>query len=52
MAKDEPLKTFLSGRRAAEVPMTLAEIAPIIGAPLPPVAFKHRACGAILPSTA
>jgi hypothetical protein len=43
MAKYEPLKVFLAGRGDGEVPMTFAEIASIIGAPLPPVAFKHRA---------
>ncbi len=43
MAQYEPLKSFLAGQRDGEVPMTFAEIAAIIGAPLPPVAFKARA---------
>lgn len=43
MAKYEPLKTFLAGRTSSEVPMTFLEIEKLIGAPLPPAAFKHRA---------
>ena len=43
MAKYEPLRAFLSGRSESEVPMSFGEIEAIIAAPLPPVAFKHRA---------
>lgn len=43
MAKYEPLQTFLSHRSESEIPMTFDEIEAIIAAPLPPVAFKHRA---------
>ena len=43
MAKYEPLKAFLAGRTTSEVPMTFQEIEQLIGARLPPVAFKHRA---------
>ena len=43
MAKYEPLRVFLSHRAEDEVPMTFHEIEGLIGAPLPPVAFKHRA---------
>lgn len=43
MAKYEPLKAFLVRRSEGEVPMTFQEIEKVIGARLPPVAFKHRA---------
>jgi hypothetical protein len=43
MAKYEPLKNFLARSASGEVPMRFSEIEQIIGAPLPPVAFKHRA---------
>jgi hypothetical protein len=43
MTKYEPLKSFLATRAEGEVPLTFAQIEEIIGAPLPPVAFKHRA---------
>lgn len=43
MSKYEPLKVFLSERSDSEVPMRFEEIEGIIGAALPPVAFKHRA---------
>lgn len=43
MAKYEPLKTFLNGRHEGEIPMTFHEIEALIGATLPPAAFKHRA---------
>jgi hypothetical protein len=43
MTKYEPLKTFLARNTTSEVPMRFSEIEQIIGAPLPPVAFKHRA---------
>jgi hypothetical protein len=43
MAKYEPLRSFLAGRSETEVPMSFREIEKLIGAPLPPVAFKHRA---------
>jgi len=43
MAKYEPLRHFLAARSDGEVPMSFREIETIIGAPLPPVAFKHRA---------
>jgi hypothetical protein len=43
MAKYEPLRTFLTGRSEAEIPLSFQEIERIIGAKLPPVARKHRA---------
>lgn len=43
MGKYEPLTGFLGRQRASEVPVTFAEIERLIGAPLPPVARKHRA---------
>jgi hypothetical protein len=43
MAKYEPLKVFLVDRAEGEVAMTFQEIEKVIGASLPPVAFKHRA---------
>jgi hypothetical protein len=43
MTKYEPLKTFLSHSGSGEVPMRFSEIERIIGASLPPVAFRHRA---------
>jgi hypothetical protein len=43
MTKYEPLKVFLARNATSEVPMQFSEIEQIIGAPLPPVAFKHRA---------
>jgi hypothetical protein len=43
MTKYSPLKEFLADRSETEVPMMFNEIEAIIGAPLPPVAFKHRA---------
>jgi hypothetical protein len=43
MAKYEPLRAFLTDRSDSEVPLRFEDIERIIGAPLPPVAFKHRA---------
>jgi hypothetical protein len=43
MTKYAPLKAFLSHTASAEVPMRFSEIEQVIGARLPPVAFKHRA---------
>jgi hypothetical protein len=43
MSKYEPLKAFLARNATSEVPLRFSEIEQIIGAPLPPVAFKHRA---------
>jgi hypothetical protein len=43
MTKYEPLRTFLARNGTGEVPMRFSEIERVIGAPLPPVAFKHRA---------
>jgi hypothetical protein len=43
MTKYEPLEAFLSAKRWQEVPMTFREIEAVIGASLPPVAYKHRA---------
>jgi hypothetical protein len=43
MTKYTPLKAFLAHSSAAEVPMRFSEIEQVIGAQLPPVAFKHRA---------
>ncbi len=42
MSKYAPIKTFLTGQMANEVPMTFGEIESLIGQPLPPAAFKHR----------
>jgi hypothetical protein len=43
MSKYDPLKSFLAGRQSQEVPMSFHEIEALIDAPLPPVAYKHRA---------
>jgi hypothetical protein len=43
MSKYEPLNAFLAGRNEREVAMSFAEIEMLIGASLPPSAFKHRA---------
>ncbi len=43
MSKYEPLKVFLSRLDTREASMSFQEIAGIIGAPLPPAAFRHRA---------
>jgi hypothetical protein len=42
MSKYAPIKAFLSGQVANEVPMTFGEIEKLIGQSLPPAAFKHR----------
>jgi hypothetical protein len=43
MTKYAPLQTFLARKTSVEVPLRFDEIEGIIGAPLPPVAFNHRA---------
>jgi hypothetical protein len=43
MSKYDPLKSFLVTRQTQEVPMSFHDIEALIHAPLPPVAFKHRA---------
>lgn len=43
MSKYAPLKSFLATRQTQEVPMSFHEIEELIHAPLPPVAYKHRA---------
>lgn len=43
MSKYTPLNSFLASRASQEVPMSFHEIEKVIDAPLPPVAFKHRA---------
>lgn len=43
MTKYEPLQAFLAKRADIELPMSFREIEAIIAAPLPPVAYKHRA---------
>lgn len=43
MAKYEPLREFLAARSDREIPLSFPQIETIIGAALPPVAFKHRA---------
>jgi len=43
VTKYEPLRVFLARNASSEVPMRFSEIERIIGAPLPPVAFRHRA---------
>ena len=42
MSKYDPLETYLRDSGRAEVPMTFDEIGRVIGADLPPSAFKHR----------
>jgi hypothetical protein len=42
MTKYEPLAKYLRSQRISEVPMTFAEVEKVIGAPLPPSAFRHR----------
>ena len=42
MSKYTPIKTFLAGQMANEVPMTFGEIEKLIGQSLPPAAFKQR----------
>ena len=43
MSKYEPLQAFLAEHADAELPMSFREIEAVIAAPLPPVAYKHRA---------
>ena len=43
MSKYQPLEAHLRNAGRAQVPMTFGEIEKIIGAGLPPSAFKHRA---------
>jgi hypothetical protein len=43
MTKYLPLEAFLSGQTELEVSMSFDDIEQVIGAPLPPAAFKHRA---------
>jgi hypothetical protein len=43
MSKYEPLKAFLSRLDTKVAPMSFQEIEGIIGAPLPPAAYKYRA---------
>jgi hypothetical protein len=43
MSKYEPLEKFLARSASGELAMRFSEIEHIIGAELPPVAFKHRA---------
>ena len=43
MGKYDPLKGFLATRQSQEVPMSFHDIEKLIDAPLPPVAYKHRA---------
>lgn len=43
MGKYDPLKSFLATRQTQEVPMSFHDIEELIHAPLPPVAYKHRA---------
>jgi hypothetical protein len=43
VSKYAPLEQFLANQAADSVAMTFAQIERIIHAPLPPVAFKHRA---------
>lgn len=42
-SKYSPLESHLRGSGRAQVPMTFDEIEHVIGVPLPPSAFKHRA---------
>ena len=42
-SKYAPLESHLRDSGHAHLPMTFSEIEHIIGAPLPPAAFKHRA---------
>ena len=43
MGKYDPLRAFLANRADTEIPMGFEEIEELIGAPLPPSAFKHPA---------
>lgn len=43
MSKYEPLRHFLIRNGSGEIPLQFSDIEYIIGAPLPPVALKHRA---------
>ncbi|MDE2182391.1 MAG: hypothetical protein KGJ78_05165 [Alphaproteobacteria bacterium] len=43
MGKYDPLTVYLKGRAQAEVPLRFEEIAALIGSPLPPSAYSHRA---------
>jgi len=43
VTKYEPLEAFLTGKRWQEIPMAFEDIEQVIGASLPPAAFKHRA---------
>jgi hypothetical protein len=43
MGKYEPLSTYLARQSSAELLLTFVDIERVIGAPLPPVARKHRA---------
>jgi hypothetical protein len=42
MGKYEPLADYLRGQRLSEIPMTFAEVERVLGASLPPSAYKHR----------
>jgi hypothetical protein len=42
MSKYQPLEKFLASQRAAEIPMTFADVERILGRPLPPSACDHR----------
>ncbi len=42
MSKYAPLGTFLGKIVASEVPMTFEEVARVVGAKLPPSAYRHR----------
>ena len=42
MAKYTALGLFLRGTKASEVPMTFEEVARVVGADLPPSAYRHR----------
>jgi hypothetical protein len=43
MSKYDPLKEFLDKQNVSEVPMTFAAVEAVVGSPLPPAAYKHRA---------
>ena len=49
-SKYAPLESHLRDSGHAHVPMTFSEIEHVIGAPLPPAAFKHRALWSNNPS--
>lgn len=42
MSKYQPLSNFLTKQNITEIPMTFSEVEHVIGAELPPSAYRHR----------